>query len=150
MTTDFILSNITPVPESGCWLWDGSCNPKGYGRLMRKRKTYMAHRVSYEVFVGPIPDGLQLDHLCRVHCCVNPNHLEPVTGRENIIRGTSFSAQNAAKTHCAKGHEFKWYKVKRNGTQRRQCQTCRNEQNKLRKRAAKQRLLDRLASEGGT
>ncbi|KAB2977369.1 HNH endonuclease [Streptomyces sp. SS1-1] len=66
----------------------------------------MAHRVAYQEIVGPIPEGLQLDHLCRVRHCVNPAHLEPVTSRENTLRGENLVAINAAKTHCKRGHLF--------------------------------------------
>lgn len=82
-----------PVPqyvedENGCWVWQRVRDRHGYGRTHRESgKTALAHRVYYERLVGPIPDGLQLDHLCRNHACVNPEHLEPVTNRENVIRG---------------------------------------------------------------
>src|SRR5688572_21764976 len=65
-----------------------------------------AHRLMYVALRGPIPDGLELDHLCRNHACVNPWHMEPVTGRVNKLRGTSPSAVHAAKTHCPKGHAY--------------------------------------------
>ena len=70
-----------------CWLWLKSCNYKGYGQIGWKGKTYKTHRVSFEVFVGPIPAGLQIDHLCRIRHCIRPSHLEPVTCKENIRRG---------------------------------------------------------------
>lgn len=66
----------------------------------------MAHRVVYEAWVGPIPEGLTLDHLCRVRCCVNPLHLEPVTRGENVLRGDAFTAVNARKAHCPQGHPY--------------------------------------------
>jgi hypothetical protein len=73
--------------ETGCWLWRGTKNPHGYGRIMIRQRWYPAHRVYYEHHVGPIPAGLVIDHLCRVHNCVNPGHLEPVTPAENTRRG---------------------------------------------------------------
>lgn len=113
-----IQSRVT-VDPGGCWLMDGYLR-NGYA-LMRddEGKQRDAHRVVYEEYVGPIPEGLQLDHVCHTldkDCgggftcphrrCVNPAHLEPVTHRENALRGVSFSAANAAKTHCANGHEY--------------------------------------------
>ncbi len=85
-----------------CWLWRGPCNRQGYGR----RSSKLAHRVSYEQHVGPIPPGLQLDHLCRVRNCVNPAHLEPVTARVNVLRGESELARIVRANTCRNGHEF--------------------------------------------
>lgn len=92
----------------GCWLWTGSINGhNGYGGLkMRDGTVILVHRLSYELLVGPIPKGLEIDHLCRVRNCVNPAHLEPVTKTENWRRGISIFAINARKTHCKSGHEF--------------------------------------------
>lgn len=93
--------------ESGCWIWTGCLNHHGYGGFgLPNRRSALAHRWSYEHFVGDIPDDLQIDHLCRVRACVNPDHLEPVTSRENTIRGVGPTAVNALKTHCIHGHEF--------------------------------------------
>lgn len=90
-----------------CWLWIGAIKDQGYGNFKDSSgKTRTAHCVSYEQLVGPIPTGLELDHLCRVLNCVNPGHLEPVTKTENCLRGVSFAAINARKTHCNHGHEF--------------------------------------------
>ena len=77
----------TPEPNTGCWLWTGATDRKGYGQFRSKGAHVKAHRWSYERLVGPIPEGLQIDHLCRVPGCVNPEHLEPVTHRENQVRG---------------------------------------------------------------
>jgi hypothetical protein len=74
--------------------------------VTHRRKLLKAHRVTYALVKGPIPAGLQLDHLCRNTSCVNPNHLEAVTTRENTMRSTGLSALNAKKTHCLRGHEF--------------------------------------------
>jgi len=89
-----------------CWLWTASRDPKGYGRFKLNDRPVLAHRFAYETLIGPIPDGLQLDHLCRTRNCVNPSHLEPVSNRDNALRGTGHTAANAAKTHCLNGHEF--------------------------------------------
>lgn len=96
------------VEQSGCWQWLGNCHPDTrYGRFWLDRHTdRLAHRLAYEWTVGPVPDGLVLDHLCRNRSCVNPIHLEPVTNVENVMRGESFGAVNARKTHCLNGHEF--------------------------------------------
>jgi hypothetical protein len=90
----------------GCWLWLGKDNGRGYGQLWVDGRTVAAYRFSYELHVGPIADGYELDHLCRNRLCVNPTHLEPVTHRENMLRGSGFPAFNAAKTHCPHGHEY--------------------------------------------
>jgi len=95
--------NIERITESGCWLWLGAPDVGGYGRFWVNGRSEQAHRVSYRLFFGEIPKGLQLDHLCRVRGCVNPSHLEPVTLGENIRRGVS---HNGNKTHCPSGHEY--------------------------------------------
>lgn len=89
------------ITES-CWEWQGRLDPRGYGRYAGR----LAHRISYELLRGPIPSGLELDHLCRVRNCVNPDHLEPVTHRENTLRSTSPSAINATKSACPSGHPY--------------------------------------------
>lgn len=106
-----IYNNISPEPMSGCWLWTSNISKAGYARLSVNNRRQYVHRLSYEEFVGPIPDGLQIDHLCRVRCCVNPDHLEPVTHLENIRRGVWIDAcRERSKriydemTHCINGH----------------------------------------------
>lgn len=87
-----------------CWVWT-ACRTWGYGQFsVGHNQRVRAHRYSYELLVGPIPDGLQIDHLCRNHACVRPDHLEPVTARENMIRGFGPAANNARKTSCQNGH----------------------------------------------
>ena len=89
-----------------CWLWTVPHWDSGYVRIRANGRTQMAHRVAYELWVGPIPEGRTIDHLCRVRWCMNPAHMEPVTQGENVLRGDTLAARNAAKTHCKHGHEF--------------------------------------------
>lgn len=127
----FLEKVLYATDGSGCWLWQAYIDASGYGRFNRGPGiSPMAHRYAYEEFVGPIPDGLQLDHVkalgCRHRHCVNPLHLEPVTHTENVARGISFGAVNATKTHCVSGHEFTpentITRPDRPGT--RECRTC--------------------------
>lgn len=91
----------------GCIVWTKGLSSSGYGRFcLGKHYKYQAHRVAYELARGPIPAGLVLDHLCCVRRCVNHLHLEPVTHKENILRGEGLAAKNALKTHCPAGHEY--------------------------------------------
>ncbi len=123
----FILDRIVVDPVWGCWEWQQHLTA-GYGRYNGSAGRKLAHRLSYEIFYGPIPGGLPLDHLCRNHCCVNPAHLEAVTSRENALRGTSVSAVNAAKTHCDSGHEFTPENTRpRKVGVSRQCRACHRE-----------------------
>ena len=89
-----------------CWDWTGSRASQGYGQayIAPPNVKVQAHRFAYEQLVGPIPKGLTIDHLCRNRMCVNPAHLEPVTCRENVLRGVGLTAANARKTECIRGH----------------------------------------------
>lgn len=113
-----------PVPGP-CWVWAAGRTTGGYGVVRLDSKTKYTHRVSHEVFIGPIPAGLQTDHLCRNRACCNPTHLEAVTPRVNVLRGAI-----AQKTHCANGHPLSgdnlvWSKGDRH--RHRRCRTCFNE-----------------------
>jgi len=115
-TTERFLEKISPEPNSGCWLWMGATNNNGYGVTGVNGKNKLAHRVAYQLLHGVDSVGMDLDHLCRVRCCVNPHHLEPVSHRENILRGDGpalakrnialIHADRRARTHCAHGHEY--------------------------------------------
>ena len=118
------LAKIVAPSVDDCWHWTAYTNEKGYGQFHVDGRLVKAHRWSYEHFVGPIPEGLQIDHLCRVRNCVNPHHLEPVTGRENVLRGESPGAINAVKTHCPQGHPYDAENTYRWRGKRR-CRTCR-------------------------
>ena len=109
----------------GCWLWHGTINSRGYGVFWLNDQNRPAHTIAYTLVVGPIPDGLVPDHLCRVRRCVRPDHLEPVTPGENVLRGQGLAAQNAGKTHCSRGHPFDVQNTLISTGGRRICRTCR-------------------------
>lgn len=129
-------------PDLGpCWRWTGSTNEWGYGLFRpRGRGLMKAHRWAYEHLVGPIPDGLFLDHLCRNRPCVNPLHLEPVTNKENLARGiqpTYIHEWRRSKTHCPQGHPYSGDNLYIGKKGDRCCRTCQRAQ--CRRYGAKQR-----------
>jgi len=121
-------------PQTQCWEWPGHLK-EGYGRVYFEGKQIEAHRASYISYRGPIPKGLQIDHLCRNRSCINPDHLEKVTKKENCLRGTSPSAVNSRKIQCIRGHEF----VERGG--RRTCYQCLKEKYHRTKHLRKKPIL---------
>jgi hypothetical protein len=110
--------------ESGCWQWLGSMDRKGYARFGVNGRNTLAHRWIYEQETGAIPEGMVLDHLCRNRGCVNPLHLEPVTSRENTMRGETVAARNTNATHCPKGHPYTPENIYRRKDGGRQCKPC--------------------------
>jgi hypothetical protein len=119
------------VDVSGvCWEWTAGKNVDGYGKFNLagdEATCVLAHRWLYEHRVGPVPEGMELDHLCRNRACVNPDHLEPVAHVENVLRGVSQWALNAAKTHCVKGHPYTPENTARQANGGRRCRTCQRE-----------------------
>lgn len=114
----------------GCWWWLGAKSPLGYGQVQRGRRgdgITPAHHATYELMVGPIPAGLELDHLCRQPSCVRPDHLEPVTSTENKRRALSVSNLNAVKTECSNGHPFDEANTYVRKEGHRMCRTCHRE-----------------------
>ena len=113
------------IKPNGCWQWI-RCLVDGYGQVWFERR-WRSHRLFYEKLVGPIPEGLQLDHICRNRACCNPGHLESVTQKENIKRGYGIGVKNSKKTHCPKGHEYSGENVFVNKKGHRYCRPCRRE-----------------------
>jgi len=128
-TIDFIESRIERIPFSGCWLWMGATVEDGYGQIQVGRQFKRAHRVVYELLVGPIPERAHLLHRCDVPGCVNPAHLYPGTPKRNMadcIERGRFRAgwQNAEKTHCKRGHAFDETNTSYDAKGYRHCKKC--------------------------
>lgn len=131
------LSAKVIINANGCWIWNARIEPNGYGRFGYQGRMCWAHRISYELFKGEIPAGLDLDHLCRNRACVNPDHLEPVTRLENASRGIAGQVNRdrmLSKTHCPQGHPYSGdnlYITPKEGY--RQCRICRAGNSRKRK-----------------
>lgn len=126
---DCIMEKVA-MQSDDCWIFTGSLGGGGYGKIAVDRKARPAHRVMYERLVGPVPDGMVLDHLCSVRTCVNPAHLEPVTQRENVLRSIAKgdAPHMTPSSHCRKGHEFTpentQHVIDRFGRPGRRCRRC--------------------------
>jgi hypothetical protein len=120
-----------------CWNWTAALSD-GYGLFWWNGSTVAAHRLAYVALVGPIPDGLELDHKCRNRACVNPAHLRIITHQGNVLAGKNFSAVNAAKRRCGKGHEFSIVpRGDGTGKTQRRCIVCRDERYQQKAKAAR-------------
>jgi len=128
------------IADDGCWLWPGQKTLAGYGQMRTGpgQRDY-THRISYRLLVAPIPEGTEIDHLCRNRLCYNPEHLEAVTHRENVARGEAPGAVARAKNRCKRGHDMSDAYV-RKATGHRRCRTC-----ELASQAARKTRLRELA-----
>jgi hypothetical protein len=123
----FWSKTAPPEPDTDCWLWTGRCRDDGYGRFSVDGLWKTAHRFAYEMLVGPVPEGLELDHLCRNRRCVNPSHLEAVTHQENMRRSPILGAK--PKTHCPHGHSYSTAYIRKDGSRKcRECSTIKERQ----------------------
>lgn len=121
-----LLERVHLAP-SGCWIWKLKADPSGYPSGKVEGRTRLIHRVAFELFVGPIPAGLELDHLCHRILCVNPMHLDPVTQRVNALRSSSLAAMAARRERCLRGHPLDGRR-KNHGRTIRYCRVCANAQ----------------------
>lgn len=135
LTADQRFASKVDRRADGCWIWLGATDGgERYGSFWNGERVVRAHRWAYERLIGPIPEWAEdLDHLCRNTLCVNPRHLEPVTHRENVLRGHGCGALNARKTHCKYGHELTADNLVARRLPRRQCLTCTETWDALRK-----------------
>lgn len=133
------FSKRITVTATGCWQWTGALTRDGYGVMTVDRRPYRAHRFSYEAYVGTIPGGLELDHLCRNRACVRPSHLEPVTAQLNQRRGFSPTGINSRAEQCGRGHAFTeanilWMSSRGRPRPYRRCRACNIENCRARRR----------------
>lgn len=143
ITAELFEARFIPEPMSGCFIWTGRLHRLGYGEFCVDGANEYAHRVSYELYRGPIPAGKSIDHLCRNRSCVNPRHMEAVDHRTNVLRGSGVTAINARKTACDRGHDLSGENLYINvASGSRVCRKCRKvSQDKYRNRARLEKAL---------
>lgn len=136
--------------DHGCWLWTAAIANGGYSSFYWRKRRWTAHRLSYAEAYGPIPPGLEVDHLCRVRHCVNPSHLEAVTSRENVLRGISPAADAARRTACSHGHSLtdpeNVYPPVPSRPRARNCKTCARDRARAQRAAARASRKRELAA----
>lgn len=137
-----LLSKVEKTDS--CWLWRGGFNSRKYGKMYADKKSWLAHRLSFTLFNGPIPDGLHVCHSCDVPACVNPDHLWVGTAKDNIRDAVDKGHfKRTKKTHCRKGHDYSvagvYYRVRTNGSVYRSCALCSKILSKNSRLKAKQR-----------
>lgn len=120
----YAISTTSFYKGTPCWIWHAAKKQGGYGRFWDGDRVVMAHAFSWEQKNGKLAIGFELDHLCRVHDCINPDHLEAVTHKENCLRGDSIAAYNSTKTHCIRGHELSGYNMRLIPDGSRRCRQC--------------------------
>lgn len=138
---NYISGKIEKITETGCWVWMGSLSRSGYAIGRPEGVSVRVHRWLYKKLNGDIGD-LTLDHLCRNRCCINPSHLEPVTQKENVLRGIGATAENARKTTCKNGHKFDRIVVRSSGAIIRRCMTCHNARGRVYKAAKRAAMAE--------
>ena len=134
--------------ELPCWVWTASTNNSGYGHVHWEGRMQQAHRVAYDVLVGPIPEGLEPDHMCKVRACCRPSHIEPVTHAENVLRGL----RGVWEAHCGRGHLFDQANTRSRTSVYRTCRSCERERyarERRRKRGQRQRAKPVAAAPPG-
>jgi hypothetical protein len=139
--TDALAINL----DAPCWLFQGRLDSNGYGMIPTGKRGpgHLAHRYMWTMMRGPIPKGLTIDHLCRVHHCVNPQHMEVVTHKVNVLRGEGLTARNARKTHCDRGHSLDGANVYITREGWRDCLLCRRLTRRARYRANPEQFRQR-------
>lgn len=149
-------SKVEKLPDDGCWIWLAAVNANGYGVFsvgtlgLGTRRTVLAHRFAYEEAHGPMPDGRELDHICRTPACVRESHLEPVPHLINMRRGIAGAinrARQRAKTHCPKGHSYSGPNLYVDNHGFRYCKACKNDLQRREKYATKWKQRQRVRQE---